>query len=265
MNDPDDTLPPLTDDERATYEWQMWVRGFGEAGQRRLKGAAVLISRCGGVGGAAATYLAAAGVGRLVIAHAGDVRPGDLNRQTLMTHDWVGRPRVQSIRRRLRELNPRVEVEAVAENATEANAGRLVASADLVIDAAPLFQERHALNAAAVRHGRPMVECAMYEAEAHVTTIVPRQTPCLACLYPGVPPVSEWTRQFPVLGAVSAVAGALGATEAVKLITGLGEPLTGRLLIADLLSMRFKTLTVRRDPGCEVCGGLAAGAPAAEP
>src|SRR5215468_3874547 len=110
---------PLTDADRAIYEWQLSVSGFGEEGQRRLKNASVLVSRVGGVGGTVAFELAAAGVGRLVLAHAGNVRPDDLNRQLLMTHDWIGRPRMDLAARRLRELNPALEVLAVAENVTE--------------------------------------------------------------------------------------------------------------------------------------------------
>jgi len=249
-----DSLPPLVPEERAIYEWQMWIRGLGEIGQRKLKGASVLISRCGGVGGAAATYLAAAGVGRLVIAHAGELRPSDLNRQTLMTHEGLGQPRVELIRKSLLALNPRLCLETWAENISQANADRLVSSVDCVLDAAPLFQERLALNAAAVQHRKPMAECAMFETELQVTLMVPGQTACLACRYPGVPP--EWKRQFPVLGAVAGIAGTLGATEIIKQITGLGEPLTDRLLVADLLSMNFRTLRLRRDPDCSVCSQL---------
>ena len=244
--------PHLTDEERATYEWQMWVPGFGEAGQRRLKGASVLVSRIGGLGGAAAYYLAAGGVGRLVLAHAGVVKQSDLNRQTLMTHDWLGKPRVECAARRLRELNPRLEVEAVPENVSESNVDRLVAGVDLLIDAAPMFEERLAMNRAAVAQRKPMIECAMYELEAQITTVLPGRTPCLRCLYPGVPP--DWKREFPVFGAVSASAGCIGAMEAIKLIAGLGRPLAGRLLRYDLRDMTFRTLNVRRDPACEVCG-----------
>jgi len=247
-------VPPLTEEERATYEWQMWTHGFGEDGQRRLKGAAVLISRVGGLGGAAAYYLAAAGVGKLVLAHAGNVKAADLNRQTLMTHDWIGRPRAQCAARRLQELNPRLEVQAVAENVSDANAERLVAGVDLVIDAAPMFEERFAMNRAAVAASKPMVECAMYELEAQITTVLPGRTPCLRCLYPGVPP--EWKREFPVFGAVSASVGCMAAMEAIKLIAGFGELLAGRLLTYDLRDMTFRTLKVRRDPACEVCGRI---------
>src|SRR5436190_10399307 len=152
---------PLTEDDRAIYEWQLSVSGFGEEGQRRLKNAGVLISRVGGVGGTVAYQLAAAGVGRLVLAHAGDVRPDDLNRQLLMTHDWVGRPRMDLAPRRLRELNPGVEVLAVAENVHEGNVGRLVGEADLVVSCAPVFRERLLMNHEAVRQGKPLVDCAM--------------------------------------------------------------------------------------------------------
>lgn len=244
-------LPSLTDEERATYEWQMWVPGFGEEGQRKLKASSVLISRVGGVGGAVATYLAAAGIGRLVLAHAGNLRHSDLNRQTLMTHDWLGKPRIESAARRLRELNPRLVVDAVPENISDANAERLVSSVDLVVDAAPLFQERLAMNAAAVQLGKPMVECAMFEMDAHVTTFIPGRTGCLACLYPDVPP--EWKRQFPVFGAVAATAGTFGAVEAIKVLTGIGDPLADRMLVCDLRSMAFRTVKLRRDPACRVC------------
>ncbi len=243
---------PLNAEEQAAYEWQMWVSDFGEAGQEALKAATVLVSRCGGVGGNVAYQLAAAGVGRLILAHGGNLKPGDLNRQLLMTHDWIGRPRIESIARRLRELNPRLEIIAVPENITDANAETLVRQADVVVDCAPLFSERFRLNRACVRLARPMVECAVYELEAHVTTFVPGKTPCLACLYPEAPP--QWKRQFPVFGAVAGVAGSLGATEVIKLVAGLGQPLQGRLLHCDLRTMRFDTVRIRRDPRCQVCG-----------
>src|SRR5258708_5577447 len=203
---------PLTDDDRAIYEWQLWVSGFGEEGQRRLKNACVLVSRVGGVGGMVAYELAAAGVGRLVLAHAGNVRPDDLNRQLLMTHDWIGRPRMDLAARRLRELNPALEVLAVAENVSEENVERLVGEADLVVGCAPLFSERLLMNREAVRQGKPLVDCAMYDFQAQGTTVVPGQTPCLACLYPSEPPHAQ--RQVPVFGAVAGVVRWRGGTGA---------------------------------------------------
>ena len=243
---------PLTDEERAVYEWQMWTPDFGEAGQERLKGASVLISRCGGLGSVVAYELAAAGVGRLVIAHAGNVKPSDLNRQLLMTHAGLGKSRVESAKQRLRELNPRLEVVPVPENLSENNAERLVGDVDLVVDCAPLFKERFLLNREVVRQGKTMVECAMYELEAHITTIRPGSTPCLACLFPEPPPA--WKREFPVFGAVSGSVGCMGAMEAIKVLAGFGEPLCGELLTYDLRTMRFRKLVIRRDPECAVCG-----------
>jgi molybdopterin/thiamine biosynthesis adenylyltransferase len=248
----DRVLPPLTAEERATYEWQMWVPGVGEEGQRRLKGATVLVSRCGGLGGVVAYELAAAGVGKLVLAHAGDVQPGDLNRQLLMTHAALGTPRVACAARRLRELNPALKVVDVAENVCCANAAGLVAEADVVVDCAPLFAERFLLNEQAVRQDKPLVECAMYELTAQVTTVLPGRTACLVCRVPEAPP--GWQRRFPVFGAVSGAVGCLGAMEAIKLICGLGEPLLDRLLIFDLRDMRFRTVRTERRPACRVCG-----------
>jgi molybdopterin-synthase adenylyltransferase len=242
----------LTQIEKAIYEWQMWVADFGERGQKKLKGASVLISRVGGVGGAAACQLAAAGVGRLILAHGGKLKPSDLNRQILMSYNWLGKVRMEGIARRLKELNPRLQITAVCENISQKNVAKLVRSADVVVDCAPLFDERYLLNQEAVRQRKPLVECAMYELELHLTTVLPGRTACLSCLYPEAP--GYWTREFPVFGAVAGTVGCMGAMEAIKLISGLGKPLAGRLLTLDLRTMSFQSVRTRRDPTCNVCG-----------
>lgn len=242
---------PLTVAERALYEWQLWVPEFGEAGQEKLKGASILVSRSGGVGGMAAYELAAAGVGRIVLAHAGNLRPSDLNRQLLMSHAGLGQSRVEQAAQRLRELNPLVEVVPVAENISETNIERLVAQVDLVMGCAPLFSERLLMNREAVRQNKPLVDCAMYDMDVQLTTVLPGQTPCLACLYPTEPPA--WKRQFPVFGAVAGVVGCLGAMEAIKLLAGLGESLNGHMLIGDLRDLSFRKVRTQRDPACPVC------------
>jgi molybdopterin/thiamine biosynthesis adenylyltransferase len=204
--------------------------------------------------------LAAAGVGRLILAHAGNLRLDDLNRQLLMTTDGIGKPRVESGVRRLRELNPHVAVEAFAENVDEANIERLTSCADVIVSAAPLFEERLQMNRQAVRRGVPLVDCAMYEMEGRLTTIVPGRTPCLSCLSPDRPP--NWSRQFPVFGAVASTVGSLAAMEVIKVAAGLGDPLTGRLLNFDLREMTFTTISISRRADCSVCGlqsGAAAG------
>lgn len=243
---------PLTDEERAIYEWQMWVDDHGEAGQERLKGASVMVSRIGGLGGVVAYELAAAGVGRLVLAHAGNVKPSDLNRQLLMTHAAIGTSRLDCAVARLKELNPRLDVVAVPENVSEENVDELVSHADVVVDCAPMFEERFAMNRAAQRQDKPLVECAMYELQAQIMTVIPGETACLRCLYPEIPPA--WKRQFPVFGAVSGSVGCLAAMEAIKLVSGLGEPLAGRLLTLDLRTMETRTMRLKRRAACDVCG-----------
>ncbi|MBI5757381.1 MAG: HesA/MoeB/ThiF family protein [Planctomycetales bacterium] len=245
-------LPELTPDERGRYEWQLSVRDFGEEGQRRLKNATVLVSRIGGVGGSAAMQLAAAGIGRLILVHAGNVRLNDLNRQLLMTTDWIGKPRVESAVRRLHELNPHVEIETVAENVNDSNVADLVSRCDVVVSAAPLFSERLLMNREAVRQQKPLVDSAMYELEGRLTTIIADQTPCLSCLYPEPPP--NWKREFPVFAAVASTVGSLAAMEVIKLIAGVGEPLASRMLTFDLRDMTFRTVPIARQPDCPVCG-----------
>ena len=247
----DGHLPELTDVEREVYSWQMTVAGFGEEGQRRLKAATVMVSRVGGLGGLVAYELAAAGVGRLVLAHGGTLKPSDLNRQLLMRHNALGQARIDIAAESLTALNPRLEIVAVSENVSEANATELVGRADVVVDCAPLFEERFAMNDACVRLAKPMVECAMYELEATIFSIKPGESACLRCVCPTAPPT--WTRQFPVFGAVSGTVGCLAAMEVIKLASGLGEPLLGRMVQCDLRSMKFRTLKIVRDPACPVC------------
>jgi molybdopterin/thiamine biosynthesis adenylyltransferase len=243
----------MTDDERALYQWQLPVRDFGAPGQQRLKEATVLVTRCGGVGGSVAHQLAAAGVGRLVLAHAGNLRPDDLNRQLLMSYTGIGQSRVKQAAERLRQCNPFVEVVPIAENVSAENAEKLVGQADLIACCAPMFSERLLLNQAAVKQAKPLIDCAMFELDVQITTVLPGRSPCLACLYPEEPP--DWQRRFPVFGAVAGAVGSLGAMEAIKLLTGIGTPLAGRMLIGDLATMTFRTVNLRRRPDCRVCGG----------
>lgn len=252
--DKDDRQGPLSEEELAIYQWQMWVPGFGQVGQEKLKQASVLISRVGGVGGAVAYQLAAAGIGKLILAHAGNIKPSDLNRQLLMTYPAIGTSRMDSIRDRLLQLNPRLQLVCESQNINEFNAAQLVEQCDVIVDCAPVFPERFALNRQAVAQRKPMIECAMYELETRLTTIVPGVTPCLQCLYPSNP--TTWKRQFPVFGAVSGTVGSMAAMEAIKVIAGLGEPLLGRMLIGDLSQMTFRTLKIARREDCEVCSNL---------
>ncbi len=237
--------------EKEIYSWQCDVEGFGHEGQKKLKNATVLISRCGGLGGVVAYELAAAGIGKLILAHAGNIKPSDLNRQLLMTRNAIGQSRMESIIRRLKDLNPDIEIQACAENISETNADSLVKQADVVVDAAPLFEERYAMNDASVRLGKPMVEAAVFSLECHLTVIKPGETPCLRCLYPEKS--TTWKRRFPVFGAVSGSLGSMAAMEVIKLLSGLGKPLQNTLLVYDLKDVSFRRYQIRRDPDCQVC------------
>ncbi|HIA26900.1 MAG TPA: HesA/MoeB/ThiF family protein [Planctomycetes bacterium] len=242
---------PLTDLDRQLYQWQIWSEEFGEEGQEKLKNASVLISRVGGLGGVVAYELAAAGIGKLILAHPGVVRHPDLNRQLLMTRDAIGKPGVDIAAVRLQQLNPDIEIVAHDCKIDDDNAEELVLAADVIVDCAPMFEERFAMNRQAVSQGKPLVECAVYDFSAQITTVIPGEGPCVACLHPELP--VEWKREFPVIGAVSGMLGCLGAVEAIKLLTGIGTPLVGSQIICELRSMTFRSVTVRRRPDCPIC------------
>ncbi|NEO98024.1 MAG: HesA/MoeB/ThiF family protein [Symploca sp. SIO2E9] len=244
----------LTPTELERYRRQIMLPGFGEEAQQQLKSATALVTGVGGLGGTAALYLAVAGVGRLLLVRGGELRLDDMNRQILMTHDWVGKPRVYKAKETLEGINPDIEIEAIAEYITPENADGLVQQADIALDCAHNFDERDLLNAACVRWRKPMVEAAMNGMEAYLTTIVPGVTPCLSCLFPEKP---NWDRRgFGVLGAVSGTLACLTALEAIKLLTGLGKPLLSELLTMDLSSMEFAKRRPYHDPDCPVCGNI---------
>ena len=241
----------LSDEEQKTYEWQIWTQDFGELGQRRLKNSTVLISRCGGLGSVVAYELAAAGIGRLVIAHAGNVKHSDLNRQLLMTHDWLGKPRIETVQRRLRDLNPRLEIVPLAANLDPTLAEEWVPQVDLCVGAAPLFEERFAMNDACVRHNKPMVNCAMYDTAATIATFPAGGKPCLRCVTPDTP--DYWKREFPVFGATSGTVACMGALEAIKLLAGFGKSMERRMLQMDLREMQFHEISLNNVEPCPVC------------
>lgn len=226
---------------------------LGEEGQKALKEATVMVAGIGGLGGTAALYLAAAGVGRLILAHEGIVVPPDLNRQILMDTDHLGMERMSTAIAQLKRLNPHVEIEGHNDRIEIPLARPWVQDADLVIDARYDFPERYALNRLCVDTGTPMVEAAMYGFEISLTTVVPGVTPCLECLYPDVAP--QWEPLgFPVLGATSGIAGCLAALEAVKWITGVGTTYAGVMHRFSSLDFACYSVHISRNPKCACCG-----------
>jgi molybdopterin-synthase adenylyltransferase len=247
-------MTPLTDEEKAIYEWQLDVRDFGKEGQTHLKNSSALISRLGGLGGPVALELAAAGIGKLVLAHEGNLKHSDLNRQILMSHDGLGESRVDMAKERLLALNPRMEIETVNENINEKNVSHLVETVDIVFDCAPLFEERFAMNRACVEQRKPLIDAAMFSLEGQVTTIIPGETPCLQCIYPEIPPA--WKRKFPVIGAVSATAGCIAAMEGIKILSGIGPSLNGKMLFFDMAKMEFRKVPIARRVDCPICSAI---------
>jgi molybdopterin/thiamine biosynthesis adenylyltransferase len=230
----------------------MMLPSFDEDAQKRLKSFTALVTGVGGLGGTAALYLAVAGIGKLILVRGGELRLDDMNRQVLMTHDTVGKPRVFQAKETLEKINPDVEVETVFDYITPENVDELVRSTDITLDCAHNFAERNLLNEACVKYRKPMVEAAMDGMEAYLTTILPGQTGCLSCLFPEKP---EWDRRgFAVLGAVSGTLACLTALEAIKLITGFEKPLVSELLTMNLGRLEFAKRRIYRDPHCPVCG-----------
>ncbi len=207
----------------------------------------------GGVGGTAALYLAVAGIGKLVLAHSGNLTLSNMNRQILMRDSGIGESRVVHAKKTIEEINPDVEVDIHDERLTPSLADALLNGADAALSARPNFKERRALNERCVKKGIPMVEAAMNGMEGYLFTVIPFKTPCFNCLYPEDNP--EWQELgFPVMGAVSGTPGCLMAMETIKVLTGFGSPMTSQMLVFDLLDMNFRKLKIARDKGCAVCG-----------
>jgi molybdopterin/thiamine biosynthesis adenylyltransferase len=219
--------------------------------QLALAGSSVLVAGVGGVGGATATYLAAAGVGRLVLVHPGVLEEPDLNRQTLMRPDHVGRSRVECAAETLRQHHADVQVVAHDCGIDDDRLPALVAAADLVIDARHNFPERFALNRLCVDAGVPLVVAAMSGTEAQLL-VVDQGGPCLRCVFSDGDPAWQ-PLGFPVLGAVAGAVGCLAALEAIKLLGRFGRPATGQLVHLDLDELGLRAFRVVRDPDCPDC------------
>lgn len=240
----------FSDDEIERYARHLMLAEVGGAGQQRLKAATVIIVGLGGVGGPAALYLAAAGVGRLVLVDPDTVSLSNLQRQVLFTTADIGRLKVKAGAKRLRALNPEIAVEIVPTR-VEAAIDQ-IGGCDVVLDGTDDFDTRAAVNAACVARGVPLVTGALGRWDGQVGVFAGR--PCWRCLVAETPPDAETCARVGVVGAIAGVVGTLAALETIKLITGAGRPLAGRLLRLDGLTGEARTATVVADPACPVCG-----------
>jgi len=245
----------LSDRERTRYARHLALAEVGLHGQGRLKASRVLVVGAGGLGSPAALYLAAAGVGTLGLLDCDRVEVSNLQRQVLFDTAALGTPKARAGRERLAALNPEIRVVAHELELTAANARELVAQYDLILDGSDRLATRYHVNDACVLTQRPLVTAAVHRFEGQLLTYVPGRGACYRCLFPSARDgLVASCAQTGVLGVVPGVLGALQATEAIKLITGIGEPLIGRLLTYDALEMRFDEFRIRRRHDCAVCG-----------
>jgi len=246
----------LTPQELVRYSRHIGLSEVGEDGQRRLKGASVLIVGAGGLGSPAALYLAAAGVGRIGIADFDTVDLTNLQRQLLHDTERVGQRKTVSARARLGAVNPLVRVETIDEELSAANALDIIAAYDVVIDGSDNFKTRYLTNDACVLLGKPNVYGSVLRFEGQASVFATPDGPCYRCLFPEPPPpgLVPSCAEAGVLGVLPGLVGTIQATEAIKTILGIGETLAGRLLLVDALAMSFRTIRLRRDPGCPACG-----------
>ena len=242
-------------DEVMRYSRHMIMGQVGPVGQRKLRNASVLVVGAGGLGSPVALYLALAGVGRIGLVDFDVVDLSNLQRQILHQTADVGRPKILSAKESLLAYNPHITVETHEQPLTSDNALAIIPSYDIVVNGADNFATRYLVNDAAYLSGKTLVDGSILLFDGQATVYTPGQG-CYRCLYPAAPPpgLVPSCAEAGVLGAITGVVGSIQATEVFKQILGIGEPLVGRLLLIDALTMEFRMMRVRRDPACPLCG-----------
>jgi adenylyltransferase/sulfurtransferase len=246
----------LSSDELERYGRHLTLPNVGPEGQRKLKASSVLLVGAGGLASPAAMYLAAAGVGRLGLVDFDAVETSNLQRQLLHDTDDVGRPKLASARERVRAINPNVTVETHETRLTSDNALDVIDGYDVVADGTDNFPTRYLVNDACVFTGTPNVYASIFQFEGQASVFGMPGGPCYRCAFPEPPPPGQVPScaEGGVLGVLPGLAGTIQATEAVKVLLNIGEPLAGRLLLIDALAMNFRTMQLSKDPDCPVCG-----------
>jgi sulfur-carrier protein adenylyltransferase/sulfurtransferase len=248
-------LPQLSHSEILRYSRHLLIPEVGLEGQRKLKNASILVIGTGGLGSPVALYLAAAGVGRIGLVDYDVVDFSNLQRQVIHGTSGIGVLKVESARQRMLDLNPDIQVDVYNEPFTSANAMRIASPYDVIIDGTDNFPTRYLSNDVCVLLGKPNVYGSIYRFDGQVSVFDARRGPCYRCLFPEPPPpgLVPSCAEGGVLGVLPGTIGTLQATEALKLILGIGEPLIGRLLLFDALDMSFDTVKLRKNPKCKVC------------
>ena len=246
----------LSNDEIARYSRHLIMPEVALDGQKKLKAAKVLTVGTGGLGSPLALYLAAAGIGTIGIVDFDVVDESNLQRQIIHGTSDVGRPKVESARDKILDINPNVEVKVHEEALTSENALEIFADYDVIVDGTDNFPTRYLVNDACVLLGKPNVYGSIFRFEGQASVFWAEEGPCYRCLYPEPPPpgLVPSCAEGGVLGILPGAIGVVQATEAVKLILGIGEPLIGRLMLYDALGMSFREMKLRKDPSCPICG-----------
>ncbi|MFN3742408.1 MAG: molybdopterin-synthase adenylyltransferase MoeB [Anaerolineales bacterium] len=249
-------LPPLTHEEILRYSRHLLIPEIGLRGQQKLKASSVLVIGTGGLGSPAALYLAAAGVGRIGIVDYDVVDASNLQRQIIHGTSTLGQRKVESARRRMLDLNPDIEVIAYDQPFTSENAMRIAADYDVIVDGTDNFPTRYLSNDVAVFLGKPNVYASIFRFDGQVSVFYAKEGPCYRCLFPAPPPpgLVPSCAEGGVLGVLPGVIGSIQATETLKLLLGIGQPLIGRLLLYNALDMSFDFVELKKNPKCRVCG-----------
>ncbi|PWH18988.1 MAG: molybdenum cofactor biosynthesis protein MoeB [Anaerolineae bacterium] len=248
-------LPTLSHEEILRYSRHLLIPEVGLEGQRKLKAASILVIGTGGLGSPVSLYLAAAGVGHIGLVDYDVVDSSNLQRQVIHGTASVGELKVESARRRMLDLNPGIEVEVYNEPFTSENAMRIAADYDVIIDGTDNFPTRYLSNDVCVLLGKPNVYGSIFRFEGQASVFDARRGPCYRCLFPEPPPpgMVPSCAEGGVLGVLPGTIGTIQATEALKLVLGIGEPLIGRLLLYNALDMSFDFVTLRKNPKCKIC------------
>lgn len=249
-------LPELSHDEILRYSRHLLIPEVGLEGQRKLKASSVLVIGTGGLGSPVALYLAAAGVGRIGLVDYDVVDSSNLQRQVIHGTSTVGKLKVDSARSKLLDLNPSIQVDTYNEPYTSENALRIARDYDLILDGTDNFPTRYLTNDVAVFLGKPNVYASIYRFDGQVSVFYAKEGPCYRCLFPEPPPpgLVPSCAEGGVLGVLPGTIGTLQATEALKLLLGIGTPLIGKLLLYNALDMSFDFVTLKKNPNCRVCG-----------
>jgi molybdopterin/thiamine biosynthesis adenylyltransferase len=240
----------LSPSELERYNRQMLISDLGSEGQRKLKTSKVVVAGIGGLGCLSSLYLAAAGVGKVILVDKGKFKLSDLNRQILCWQRDIGLLKSKVAKDKLEALNPEIHVEALVAEITKESAYDVIGGADVVVDGLDNWRTRFVLNDYCVTQGIPFVHAGVSALHGQMITIVPGKGPCLRCVFPKEPPEVE---KIPVLGATPALLAALQVIDVIKLVTGLGKPLVGRMLFLNGKEMEFETVEMKRNPKCPIC------------